>query len=119
MTTERVRVIVEFDVDDVTSASRSELMREEFERYTVNNWSGKNHKVTIEVEQVKTSSKSGVSGHLINVVEVDGGHLPKCICGSWWGLDGYQGFKPYKSQALAQRVGDLHIFYVKKELESK
>lgn len=126
MTTRRVTMTIEFDVDDEDELrpGRSfedtvEDLRRDLEWDVSVDWPAENHKVSVEWSRDPTPPKSDTPGHLLNVLEVNNGleHLPTCACGWKRGLDGEVAVVGFRSRDLARRVGDLHVFYVKRELE--
>jgi hypothetical protein len=128
MTTRHVKILIELDVDEeiITDMCTEDDFDHALERMRSNiqhdvkiDWPGENFKVTADYDRDPEPKPSKTPGHLINLVKISltnqndlSGRMPKCSCGAWWGVDGYQGKKPFRSEALAQRIGDVHLYHV-------
>lgn len=127
-----VTLIVKFKVDEdavidfngLYLSDYAEAMAVDVKDIIQADWHVEDLTVTAEVETEPEPPKSDTPGHLITLVKVNltdyndlTGIFPTCACGKKWGVDGETAYKPFRSQELAQRVGDLHIYKVKKGIE--
>lgn len=128
MTVRHVTMTIEFDVDDEDVSDQCtgsdfdhvlENLRGNLQLDIESDWPGTGFKVTVDYDRDPELRPSRTPGHLINLVKINltdqndlGGRMPKCACGLWWGVDGVRGKVPFHSEALAQRVGDVHLYHV-------
>jgi hypothetical protein len=122
-----VRIVIEgdFDEDGLTVPEDGVDFEQAMQRlvddiqYDVEaDWPGKNFKISYEIEADPVPPKSKTPGHLVTmVVTADEGWQPWCSCGWKLGLDGVGGKVGFKSDALAARLGDKHLWDVEQELK--